>query len=232
MNDKQILRTVTPKNKNQKLFFEAINEYPVVLSTGQAGSGKSFLAAFKALESLLSGEVDRIILVRPIIATEDIGFLPGDMKEKIDPYLMPLYDAFINLTSPAFFGDLMKQKVIEIAPLAFMRGRTFSNAFIILDEAQNSTKDHMKMFLTRFGENVKVVINGDLGQSDIKGLNGLQWAVETISESKKVARIQFTTGDIVRSSLVRDLVYYINKKEAIANANRGPKILQSAENIG
>jgi len=204
---------IEPKNKKQKEFISAITEKPIVFAVGAAGSGKTFLAAAKALEYLEFAFVDRIIIVRPVVATEDIGFLPGDIKEKLDPYLLPLMDAFISLSNPRRVQDLTQTGEIEIAPLAFMRGRTFSDAFVILDEAQNTTVEQMRMFLTRFGENVKVVVTGDLTQSDIKGTNGLQWAIEKLRYCESVHTIRYNNSDVVRSALVRDILKYIDSDD-------------------
>lgn len=200
---------VEPKNPLQQQFITAVTEKNVVFATGSAGSGKTFLAAAKALEYLDFGFVDRIIIVRPVVATENIGFLPGDMKEKLDPYLLPLMDAFISLSNPKRIQDLTQTGEIEVAPLAFMRGRTFSDAFIILDEAQNTTIDQMRMFLTRFGENVKVVITGDLSQSDLPGENGLAWAIKVLESCEEIAMVKYSKDHVVRSGLVKTLLKYI-----------------------
>jgi phosphate starvation-inducible PhoH-like protein len=216
LNKRRIIN-VEPKNKKQKEFLSAIADLPVVFAVGSAGSGKTFLAASQALHYLSFNFVDRIVIVRPAVATEDLGYLPGDMKEKLDPYLLPLMDAFSDLTSPKTALDLVHEGSIEIAALAFMRGRTFNNAFIILDEAQNTTASQMKMFLTRFGENVKVVITGDPTQSDIKGENGLQWAVKLLKNCKSVAVIQYENKDVVRSALVRDILQHLEKNEKQSN---------------
>jgi phosphate starvation-inducible PhoH-like protein len=200
---------VEPKNPLQKDFINAVTNKNVVFATGSAGSGKTFLAAAKALEYLDFAFVDRIIIVRPVVATEQIGFLPGDMKEKLDPYLLPLMDAFISLSNPKRIQDLTQTGEIEIAPLAFMRGRTFSDAFIILDEAQNTTIDQMRMFLTRFGENVKVVITGDLSQSDLPGENGLSWALKVLENCDEIAKIKYYKDHVVRSRLVKKMLKFI-----------------------
>lgn len=211
--NKRRIKAVEPKNKKQKEFLNTIAELPVVFAVGSAGSGKTFLAASQAYHYLSYEFVDRIVIVRPAIATEDLGYLPGDMKEKLDPYLLPLMDAFVDLSNPKMVQDLVHEGAIEVAALAFMRGRTFNNAFIILDEAQNTTIDQMKMFLTRFGENVKVVITGDPTQSDIKGENGLQWAVKKLNHCKSVGVIQYENKDVVRSALVRDILHHLEKNE-------------------
>jgi len=211
--NKKRVKPIEPKNKKQKEFLNAVAELPVVFAVGSAGSGKTFLAASQAYHYLSFGFVDRVIIVRPAVATEDLGYLPGDMKEKLDPYLLPLIDAFNDLSNPKMVQDLVHEGAIEVAALAFMRGRTFNNAFIILDEAQNTTIDQMKMFLTRFGENVKVVITGDPTQSDIAGENGLQWAVKKLRHCKSIAIIQYENKDVVRSALVRDILHYLEKNE-------------------
>lgn len=222
MTKKKIINKVEPKNKKQREFINAVTEKSIVFATGSAGSGKTFLAAAKALEYLEFNFIDRIVIVRPIVATEDIGYLPGDMNEKLDPYLMPLMDAFISISNPKRIQDLTRTGEIEIAPLAFMRGRTFSDAFVILDEAQNTTIDQIRMFLTRFGENVKVVITGDLTQSDIPGTNGLAWAIEKLSACSSVHIIKYNNSDVVRSALVRDLLKYLedNNDQSKKNNNR------------
>jgi phosphate starvation-inducible protein PhoH and related proteins len=219
MTRKKSNNRVEPKNKAQKEFLSAVVEKSIVFAVGSAGSGKTFLGAAKAIEYLEFGFVDRIVVVRPVVATEDIGFLPGDIKEKLDPYLLPLMDAFITLTNPKRIQDLERTGEIEIAPLAFMRGRTFSNAFIILDEAQNTTIEQMRMFLTRFGEGVKVVITGDLSQSDIKGTNGLQWAVDRLRECDSVHIVRYSNSDVVRSALVKDILKYIDEPNDKNNQN-------------
>lgn len=214
--NKRRIKAVEPKNKKQKEFLSAIAEVPVVFAVGSAGSGKTFLAASQAYHYLTFNFVDRIVIVRPAIATEDLGYLPGDMKEKLDPYLLPLMDAFTDLSNPKMVQDLVHEGAIEVAALAFMRGRTFNNAFIILDEAQNTTIDQMKMFLTRFGENVKVVVTGDPTQSDIKGENGLQWAVKMLKHCKSVYTITYENKDVVRSALVRDILHHLEKNDRVS----------------
>lgn len=224
MSKKNSSKKVEPKNKKQREFIHAITEKSVVFTIGSAGSGKTFLAAAKALEYLEFAFVDRIVIVRPVVATEDIGYLPGDMNEKLDPYLMPLMDAFISVSNPKQVQDLTRTGEIEVAPLAFMRGRTFSDAFIILDEAQNTTIEQMRMFLTRFGENVKVVITGDLSQTDIPGTNGLQWAISKLSRCDSVHIVKYTNADVVRSSLVREILKYIEEPDDKSKENRKREI--------
>jgi phosphate starvation-inducible PhoH-like protein len=210
MTNRNKIKTITPKNKTQKQFLNAIVEYPVVLSVGTAGTGKTFLAAAQALENLSYSFVDKIVLVRPVVATEQLGFLPGDFKEKLDPYLLPLFDCLTQVSNTHYVEQLRETGKIEIAPLAFMRGRTFSNAFIILDEAQNTTVSQMRLFLTRFGENVRVVITGDTTQSDIKEENGLQWALDKLRLCPSVSIIEYKQKHVVRSALVADIIQYID----------------------
>jgi phosphate starvation-inducible PhoH-like protein len=211
--NKRRLRVIEPKNKKQKEFLNAVADKPVVFAIGSAGSGKTFLAASQAFHYITYGFMDKVVIVRPAVATEDLGYLPGDMKEKLDPYLLPLLDAFSDLSNPKVVKDMMVDGSIEVAALAFMRGRTFSNAFIILDEAQNTTIDQMKMFLTRFGDNVKVVITGDPTQSDITGENGLSWATKKLSSCTSVAVVRYENKDVVRSALVRDILSHLEKNE-------------------
>jgi phosphate starvation-inducible PhoH-like protein len=208
-NKKQI--KIEPKNKLQRQFVNSVSDKPITFATGCAGSGKTFLSAALALEYLSYNFVDKIINVRPIVATEDIGFLPGDMAAKLDPYLQPLMDAYESIYDPKTVGELVRSRQIQIATLAHMRGRNLTNAFIILDEAQNTTIKQMHMFLTRFGENVKVVITGDPSpaQTDIRGENGLVWAMDKLSSSKNVGIIQYTEKDVVRSELVKELLTHI-----------------------
>lgn len=229
MTRRKITNKIEPKNKNQKEFINAVVEKSIVFAIGSAGSGKTFLAAAKALEYLEFAFVDRIVIVRPVVATEDIGYLPGDMNEKLDPYLMPLMDAFISVSNPKRVQDLTRTGEIEVAPLAFMRGRTFSDAFIILDEAQNTTIEQMKMFLTRFGENVKVVITGDLSQSDIQGKNGLAWAIEKLNNCSSVSIIRYNNSDVVRSALVREILRYIDESDDKSKKNNSRTVSNNTE---
>jgi phosphate starvation-inducible PhoH-like protein len=229
MTRKKITNKIEPKNKNQKEFINAIVEKSIVFAVGSAGSGKTFLAAAKAIEYLDFGFVDRIVIVRPVVATEDIGYLPGDMNEKLDPYLMPLMDAFISVSNPKRVQDLTRTGEIEVAPLAFMRGRTFSDAFIILDEAQNTTIDQMRMFLTRFGENVKVVITGDLSQSDIQGTNGLKWAIDKLNNCSSIHIVRYNNSDVVRSALVREILRYIDEPNDKSKKNNSRAVSEHTE---
>jgi len=202
-------RSVIPRSKKQKEYVKALKNNQIVMSLGPAGTGKTYLAVAVALTMLLDKKVERIILSRPAVeAGERLGFLPGDMKEKIDPYLRPLYDSLHDL----FDYDKIQRKIetgeIEIAPLAFMRGRTLKNSFAILDEAQNATRTQIKMFLTRIGENSKLVVNGDPSQIDLPNKNnsGLIEAQKILKGIKEISIINFDHNDVIRHSLVTKIV--------------------------
>ena len=202
-------KTIVPRSANQSLYMEALGRHELIFALGPAGTGKTYLAVAQAVSQLITGSVDRLILSRPAVeAGEKLGFLPGDMKEKVDPYLRPLYDA-LHDTLPA---EQVERRIasgeIEIAPLAFMRGRTLANAFIILDEAQNTTIAQMKMFLTRFGEGSRMVICGDPKQVDLPqpGASGLADAVERLEGIEGIAVSRFTTADVVRHPIVGRIV--------------------------
>lgn len=202
-------RSITPRSRNQAAYFKAVDSHDLVFAQGPAGTGKTYLAVAKAVELLVSGEVDRIILSRPAVeAGEQLGFLPGDMREKVDPYLRPLYDALYDMLPAPQVVKRLESGEIEVAPLAFMRGRTLSNAFVILDEAQNTTAVQMKMFLTRLGENARMVITGDLSQVDLpRGIrSGLRDAMETLKGVDGVAFVEFSSSDVVRHPLVTRIV--------------------------
>jgi len=194
----------------------ALRDQEMVFGLGPAGTGKTFLAVAMAVSFLLEGKVDRIILSRPAVeAGEKLGFLPGDMKEKVDPYLRPLYDALDQMISTDQTEKRMERGEIEVAPLAFMRGRTLSNAFVILDEAQNTTPMQMKMFLTRFGENCHMVICGDPSQIDLEdgSVSGLHDALNTLDHIRDIAFVQFDSEDVVRHQLVAKIVDAYDQKE-------------------
>ena len=202
-------RPITPRSPTQTTYIQAIADYELVFGLGPAGTGKTYLAVAKAVEFLIKGEVDRIVLSRPAVeAGESLGFLPGDLREKVDPYLRPLYDALHDMMPSQQVEKRLETGEIEVAPLAFMRGRTLSNAFVILDEAQNATPVQMKMFLTRLGENARMVVTGDLSQVDLpKGTrSGLWEALEVVENIKDIAVVHFNATDIVRHQLVTDIV--------------------------
>ena len=202
-------RSVVPRSKKQKEYVKALKTSPITMSLGPAGTGKTYLAVAVALSMLLEKKVERIILSRPAVeAGERLGFLPGDMKEKIDPYLRPLYDSLHDL----FVYDKIQRKIesgeIEVAPLAFMRGRTLKNCFAILDEAQNATQIQIKMFLTRIGENSKLVVNGDPSQIDLpnKNQSGLVESQNILKGIKEISIINFDHNDVIRHPLVSKIV--------------------------
>ena len=208
-------KMVTPRTPMQGKYVEAIRRNELVFGIGPAGTGKTYLAVACAAEALMNGEVDRIILSRPAVeAGERLGFLPGDMKEKVDPYLRPLYDALYDVMPAALVAKGLAENQIEIAPLAFMRGRTLAQAFIILDEAQNTTPQQMKMFLTRLGEGSRMVVTGDPTQVDLPSgvTSGLADAVATLKGVESVGAIQFANADIVRHALVGRIVAAYDRK--------------------
>lgn len=219
--DESAIRTrrkiVTPRTPMQKSYVTAIRTHELVFGTGPAGTGKTYLAVACAAAALMNGDVDRIVLSRPAVeAGERLGFLPGDMKEKVDPYLRPLYDALYDVVPAGLVQKGIAENVIEIAPLAFMRGRTLSSAFVILDEAQNTTPQQMKMFLTRLGEGSRMVVTGDPSQVDLPAgiVSGLADATAILTGVDGVAHIQFGNADIVRHALVGRIVAAYDKKTA------------------
>lgn len=202
-------RVVSARSKGQSHYIEALQRHELVFATGPAGTGKTYLAVAAAAAALVNGEVDRIILSRPAVeAGERLGFLPGDMRDKVDPYLRPLYDALYDVLPGNQVTRGLEDGVIEIAPLAFMRGRTLTHAFVILDEAQNCTPMQMKMFLTRLGENSRMVVTGDPSQVDLPaGLtSGLKQAVSYLEKVKEIGHIAFSDEDVVRHPLVSKIV--------------------------
>jgi phosphate starvation-inducible PhoH-like protein len=202
-------KTILPRSKTQAVYMEALARDDMIFALGPAGTGKTYVAVAQAVQQLIGGSVDRLILSRPAVeAGERLGFLPGDMKEKVDPYLRPLYDALYDMLPTEQVERRIASGEIEIAPIAFMRGRTLSDAFIILDEAQNTTPAQMKMFLTRFGMRSRMVICGDPQQVDLPdpGKSGLHDAVSRLEGIPKLATIRFGTGDVVRHPLVGRIV--------------------------
>jgi phosphate starvation-inducible PhoH-like protein len=200
---------IYPKTLNQNVYVEAIKQYDLIFGVGPAGTGKTFLGVAMALQLLKNNTVKKIILTRPVVeAGESLGFLPGDLKEKIDPYLIPLYDALYTMLGVSQTESYLEKNIIEIAPLAFMRGRTLESACVILDEAQNTTKAQMKMFLTRLGFSSKMIITGDPSQTDLpRGVaSGLSDAIKTLSGLKDMALIQFETLDVIRHPLVQRIL--------------------------
>ena len=219
-------RHISPRSKGQARYLHALNTYELVFALGPAGTGKTYLAVAKAVAMKLAGQVNRIILSRPAVeAGERLGFLPGDMREKVDPYLRPLYDALHDMLPADQVAKLLLSGDIEVAPLAFMRGRTLSDAFIILDEAQNTTPVQMKMALTRMGESARMVVTGDLSQVDLpRGVkSGLADALETLKDTNGIATVAFTHRDVVRHDLVTRIVSSYDAREAKRRAANPPE---------
>ena len=202
-------KTIVPRSKTQAVYMEALGRDDLIFALGPAGTGKTYLAVAQAVQQLIGGSVDRLILSRPAVeAGERLGFLPGDMKEKVDPYLRPLYDALYDMLPAEQVERRIASGEIEIAPIAFMRGRTLADAFIILDEAQNTTPQQMKMFLTRFGMRSRMVVCGDPLQVDLPnpGMSGLADAVGRLEGVQKIATVRFSSADVVRHPLVGRIV--------------------------
>lgn len=209
-------KPVKPKTLGQKKYIEAIKENTIVLGVGPAGTGKTYLAVASAVTAFRSKEVNRIILTRPAVeAGEKLGFLPGDLQQKVDPYLRPLYDALFDMLGAENYQKHQERGSIEVAPLAYMRGRTLDDSFVILDEAQNTTKEQMKMFLTRLGFNSRMVVTGDITQIDLPEgkRSGLVDAMKVLKNVKDVCTVRFTEKDVVRHKLVQDIVKAYEKNE-------------------
>jgi phosphate starvation-inducible protein PhoH and related proteins len=225
-------KTIRPKTLNQKRYVDAIDAHTIVFGIGPAGTGKTYLAMAKAVNALQRKQATRIILTRPAVeAGERLGFLPGTLSEKIDPYLRPLYDALHDMMDPELIPKLMASGVIEVAPLAYMRGRTLNDAFIILDEAQNTTAEQMKMFLTRLGFGSKVVVTGDVTQIDLPGGNrsGLRAAVDILDGIDDIHIAELTSADVVRHRLVSEIVdAYARYEEPGLSMNRAARRASSA----
>lgn len=202
-------KDIRAKNLGQSNYIESVSKNDVVFGVGPAGTGKTFLAVAMAVAALRAGEVKRIILTRPAVeAGEKLGFLPGDLQEKVDPYLRPLFDSLYTILGVEHTNRLMDRQTIEIAPLAYMRGRTLDDAFVILDEAQNTTSEQMKMFLTRLGFDSKMIINGDITQIDLpKGTrSGLKEAIDRLTVVKGIGTVHFDTADVIRHPLVSEVI--------------------------
>lgn len=209
-------RPIRVKNMGQKRYIDAIRQYDVVFGMGPAGTGKTFLAVVMAISAFKKGEVSRIIVTRPAVeAGESLGFLPGDLKEKVDPYLRPIYDSLFTILGVETTSRLMDRGLIEVAPLAYMRGRTLDDAFVILDEAQNTTHAQMKMFLTRLGFNSKMVVNGDQTQIDLPGRarSGLLESEKILANVEQVKFIKFSFNDVVRHPVVAKIVKAYEEEE-------------------
>lgn len=207
---------IKAKTINQRKLVDLVNKNDMVFAVGPAGTGKTYTAVALAVRALKAKEVKRIILTRPAVeAGENLGFLPGDLKEKLDPYMMPLYDALRDMIPPEKLADMIEFGIIEIAPLAFMRGRTLDKAFVILDEAQNSTKMQMKMFLTRMGMTAKFVVTGDMSQVDLpnKQRSGLAYALDSLNGVEGVGVIRMGQADVIRHSLVKRIIDAFEKED-------------------
>ena len=202
-------KSIAPKSNNQRRYIEALETYDMVFAIGPGGTGKTYLAVAMAVSALLSKQVNRIILARPAVeAGEKLGFLPGTLQEKVDPYMRPLYDALHDLVEADKLERFLEKDIIEVAPLAFMRGRTLNDSFVILDEAQNTTSEQMKMFLTRLGFNSKAVITGDITQIDLPDArrSGLVEAIDVVGNIEGISLIYFDEHDVVRHSLVQRII--------------------------
>jgi phosphate starvation-inducible PhoH-like protein len=217
-------KPITPKSLGQKEYIEAIRGHDIVFGIGPAGTGKTYLAMAMAVSALAKGVVDRIILTRPAVeAGETLGFLPGDLAEKVDPYLRPLYDALHDMMRFEKVTALMNQGIIEVAPIAFMRGRTLNDSFIILDEAQNTTPEQMKMFLTRIGYSSKAVITGDITQVDLPSekASGLIESKDILKDIKGIKFVFFSEQDVVRHKLVQEIIRAYDRRDAMRKNARG-----------
>ncbi|MGA2609594.1 MAG: PhoH family protein [Terriglobia bacterium] len=222
-------KSITPKSLNQRTYVDAIERHDMVFGIGPSGTGKTYLAVAMAVDALLTKEVSRIILARPAVeAGERLGFLPGTLQEKVNPYLRPLYDALYDVLDPDRVERFLEKGIIEIAPIAFMRGRTLNDAFVILDEAQNTTSEQMKMFLTRLGFNSKAVVTGDITQIDLDGRrSGLVEAIDVVSRVPGISFVYFTERDVVRHTLVQRIIRayeeYDQMRTAAAANNKNNK---------
>ena len=225
-------KPIKPKTLGQKHYVDLIRKKMIVFGIGPAGTGKTYLAMAMGIQAFKNDEVSRIILTRPAIeAGEKLGFLPGDLQSKVDPYLRPLYDALYQIMGPESFQKNMEKGLIEVAPLAYMRGRTLDNAFIILDEAQNTTPAQMKMFLTRIGFGSKVIITGDLTQKDlpITATSGLDVALKVLSKVDEIGFATLTGDDVVRHPLVQKIVKAYDEYESKTIKKQTPEVIEKAE---
>jgi len=210
-------KIIRPRGSNQQAYINKINKYEINFGIGDAGTGKTYLAVAKAVEALLSDKVQRIVLIRPAVeAGEKLGFLPGDLSQKVDPYLRPLYDGLYEMLGMEKTSKLIEKEVIEVAPLAYLRGRTLNNAFIIMDESQNTTVEQMKMVLTRIGFGSKAVINGDLTQVDLPKhiTSGLNHVIQVLNNTDGIGITEFSSKDVIRHPIVRKIIDAYKKFES------------------
>jgi phosphate starvation-inducible PhoH-like protein len=213
-------KIIRPRGSNQQAYINKINKYEINFGIGDAGTGKTYLAVAKAVEALLSDKVQRIVLIRPAVeAGEKLGFLPGDLSQKVDPYLRPLYDGLYEMLGMEKTSKLIEKEVIEVAPLAYLRGRTLNNAFIIMDESQNTTVEQMKMVLTRIGFGSKAVINGDLTQVDLPKhiTSGLNHVTQVLNNIDGIGITEFSSKDVIRHPIVRKIIDAYKKFESTVN---------------
>ena len=213
-------KIIRPRGSNQHAYINKINKYEINFGIGDAGTGKTYLAVAKAVEALLSDKVQRIVLIRPAVeAGEKLGFLPGDLSQKVDPYLRPLYDGLYEMLGMEKTSKLIEKEVIEVAPLAYLRGRTLNNAFIIMDESQNTTVEQMKMVLTRIGFGSKAVINGDLTQVDLPKhiTSGLNHVIQVLNNTDGIGITEFSSKDVIRHPIVRKIIDAYKKFESTVN---------------
>ena len=216
-------KVITPKTINQKMYIDSMRNFDIVFGIGPAGTGKTYLAMAMAISALIHKEVNRVVLARPAVeAGEHLGFLPGDLYEKVNPYLRPLYDALHDMMDFKSATRLIQQGVIEVAPIAFMRGRTLNDSFVILDEAQNATSEQMKMFLTRLGFSSKSVITGDITQTDLPNgkVSGLIEAIKILDGIKGIQFVYFSKEDVIRHSLVQEIIEAYENMEKKAQLSR------------
>ncbi|MBW2094875.1 MAG: PhoH family protein [Deltaproteobacteria bacterium] len=216
-------KVITPKTINQKMYIDSIRKFDIVFGIGPAGTGKTYLAMAMAISALIHKEVNRVVLARPAVeAGEHLGFLPGDLYEKVNPYLRPLYDALHDMMDFKSATRLIQQGVIEVAPIAFMRGRTLNDSFVILDEAQNATSEQMKMFLTRLGFSSKSVITGDITQTDLPNgkISGLIEAIQILDGIKGIQFVYFSREDVIRHPLVQEIIEAYENMEKKGHLSR------------
>ena len=229
-------RPIVPRSANQRLYVEAMRRHAVTFGVGPAGTGKTFLATAMAVSALRKGQVKRIVLTRPAVeAGEKLGFLPGDLSEKVDPYLRPLFDALNMMFPPERVARLVEKQIIEVAPLAFMRGRTLAESYVLLDEAQNTTVSQMRMFLTRLGEGSRMVVNGDITQVDLgRGVeSGMVHALRVLADVEEIGMVQFGAEDVVRHPMVASIIraYETDDRER-GIAGSGAAIPRHADSTG